>query len=167
MTTVLIGCPPASSTSCTRIQARACGRSSRKRPSGDKPSPSWLNNQIHSFKRPGTQKLKVAWFREYYLIDSEKLVEADDRKANATGDLLAIGEDKRHVLFFAADADSFERPLGHPGIFASAIYQELRYDNRTSPIGRILDLAFCVKGSHVEKFRLLSQKFKTAAVNLS
>jgi len=106
--TILIGPSPACSTSCTWIQSRACGRSSRKRPSGDKPSPSGLNNQIQSFKRPGAQKLKVTWFREYYLIDSEKLVEADDRKANAAGDLLAVRQDKCHVFFLSANADSFE-----------------------------------------------------------
>ena len=163
---VLIGCPPASSTSCTRIQARACGRSSRKRPSGDKPSPSWLNNQIHSFKRPGTQKLKVAWFREYYLIDYEKLVEADDRKANAARDLLAVRQDKCHVFCLSANADSFERPLRYPGKFAPGIDQKFRYDNRTIPVSRILDLAFCVKGFHVETFRLLARKLKTTAANL-
>ena len=167
VTAVLIGHSPACSTSCMRIQARASGRSSRKRPSGNKPSPSGLNNQIQSSECSSAQNLQVAGFSEYDFIDSKKFVEADDRKADAARDFLTVRQDKRHVFFLATNANSFERPLGHPSKFTPRIYQELRYDNRASPIGRVLNLAFCVKGFHVENFGLLARTLKTTAANLS
>ena len=102
--------------------------------------------------------MQVARFGEYDLIDSKKSVETNDRKADAAGDLLAVYQNKCHVLFLATDADSFERSRRDPSMFAPRIHQKFRYDKRASPVSWILDLTFRVKGPHVEIIPLLVKK---------
>jgi len=72
--------------------------------------------------------LKITWLGENDLVDSEELVEANDGKANATGDLLPVCEHKGDVFFLPSNTNLFKSAPGNPAKFTPGINQCLGYD---------------------------------------
>ncbi len=138
---------PSGARSQTWTRRRCCG----KGPSSHEFLPSRFDSQVETLKRAGSKKQEIARFRIDHLIDGEKLVEPDNCKAHTAGYLLAVCEDKSHVLFLSLNSDPFERSLRNPRVFTSCIHQEFGYDRGPSPVNRILNFALRVKRSHALK----------------
>jgi len=93
----------------------------------------------------GPEELQVPGLAEDHFIDGEMLVEPNDREADASGDVLAVGKHEADVLLLPGDAELLQRLLGDPGELASGVDQQPRHDSRPRTIHGILDFALRVE----------------------
>ena len=77
-----------------------------------------------AFQTSRSQQEQVSSFGENYLVNSEMLVEANDREANAARDLLAISHHKQNVLLLSINPNLLQTPGRRPGIFTPRVNKD-------------------------------------------
>jgi hypothetical protein len=83
-----------------------------------------IKSQVQAFQTSRTEEKRIPFFRENNLINSEVLVEADDREADAAGDLLPVNHHKENVLLFAIDPDFFQTLRRRPSVSAAGVHEQ-------------------------------------------
>jgi hypothetical protein len=81
--------------------------------------------------------LQVSRFAKNDFIRCESIADANDGKANRTGDLLAVGHDKGVVLLLTLDADLLQSLGIDPGEFRACVHEHFRDFSRLFPVNLI------------------------------
>src|SRR5713101_8366457 len=124
---------------------RRCGR---KWTGSNKLLPPGVYREIQAFKGSRTKEQQIALFRKHHFINGKKFVQANDGKANTTGNLLTVGPDKEQILFLSCNADLFQGCRRNPGVFTACVHQDSRDDRRFFAINGILNFAAREKCTH-------------------
>src|SRR5712691_13258709 len=113
-----------------------------QRAGGDQSFAPRIDGQVESFETARAKKEKIAPLREDHLVNREGLADADDGKANAASDPLAVGHDEFQVFFLLDDPDLLENFRAYPSIFAAGVDENARHRRAFSAFNYVLDPAF-------------------------
>src|SRR5712691_5560492 len=119
-----------------------------QRAGGDQSFAPRIDGQVESFETARAEKEKIAPLREDHLVNSEGLADADDGKADAASDPLAVGHDEFQVFFFLDDPDLLENFRAYPGIFAACVDENAGQGHSFSALNYIFDPASDGEGAH-------------------
>ena len=120
------------------------------RTSCDKFFVAGIDDKVQSFERACPKQQKISLFCEDHLVCCEIFANPNDCEANTPSDSLTNGHDKRQVFFFSRYANSLQRRLRNPCVFASGVYQDFRNAELPFPVSMVLHDAMGVKRSHNE-----------------
>ena len=103
------------------VNASSC----KMRTRGNKPLALRVYREVQTFKGSRAENREITLLGEYNFIHREELVEANNRKADASCYLLTIRHHKGQVLLLSIDAEPFESGCRNPRVVASGIDQKL------------------------------------------